>query len=127
MSNALAMNVRIQREMLERMTLFGIQVCSLADDLPSLPSCWVLGKQIARSSTSIGANYQEAQRARSKKEFVSKLQIALQEAEETRYWLRSIEGGGHVGGQRVAPLISESSELIAILVASINTARRSGI
>ncbi|HUF08758.1 MAG TPA: four helix bundle protein [Rhodothermales bacterium] len=112
------------QEMLDRMTRFGIRVCRVADSLPNAPSSWVLAKQVIRSATSVGANYQEAQRSRSNKEFMSKLYVCLQEAEETRHWLRTIEGAGKTKSSEVGLLIGESSELIAVLVASINTIRR---
>jgi len=111
------------QEMLDRMTQFGIRVCRIADRLPSRPSSWVLAKQVIRSATSVGANYQEAQRSRSNKEFVSKLYLCLQEAEETRHWLVTINGAGERDTE-VDRLIKEASELIAILVASINTMRK---
>lgn len=110
--------------MLARMTKFGIRVCQAADRLPNKPSSWVLSKQVIKSSTSIGANYQEAQRSRTTREFLSKLHIALQEAEETRHWLNTISGIGNVTKDEIEPLIGESSEIVAILVASINTTRR---
>ncbi len=106
------------------MTQFGIRVCRLADRLPSKSSSWVLAKQVIRSATSVGANYQEAQRSRSNKEFVSKLYLCLQEAEESRHWLRTINGASEGGDAEVDLLIKEASELIAILVASINTMRK---
>jgi len=101
-----------------------MQVCRLADNLPNAPSCSVIARQVARSAASISANCHEAKRARTRKEFANKLQIALQEAEETRHWLKSIEGLGHADSDLIQPLIAESSELIAILVASVKTARR---
>jgi len=112
------------QEMLDRMTQFGIRVCRVADKLPNAPSSWVVAKQVIRSATSVGANYQEAQRSRSNKEFISKLHVCLQEAEETRHWLRTIEGAGNTKSSEVGLLIRESSELIAVLVASINTMQR---
>ncbi len=110
--------------MLNRMTDFGVRVCKVADSLPNTTSNYVLSKQVVRSSTSIGANYQEAQRSRTTKEFLSKLHIALQEAEETRHWLKTLHGCSDRGNEEIRRLINENSELIAILVASINTTRR---
>ena len=108
-------------KLIARMTAFGIQVCKMADSLPMTTSSVVLAKQVVRSGTSVGANYLEAQRSRTTKEFVNKLHIALQEAEETRHWLKTIDGIESIGRHQLAPLIQESSELVAILVASIKT------
>lgn len=115
---------RSNKEMLNRMTDFGIRVCKVTNNMPSTTSGHILARQVIRSSTSIGANYQEAQRSRTTKEFLSKLHIALQEAEETTHWLKTLHGCSDRGNEEIRRLINENSELIAILVASINTTRR---
>ena len=84
----------------------------------------VLGKQVLRSGTSVGAQYCEAARARSRAEFVSKIESCLQELEETRYWLDLLVESGIVSEKRLRPLVDESRELIAILTASARTAKR---
>ena len=76
----------------------------------------VLGKQALRSGTSIGANYREASRARSKAEFISKIGDCLKEAEETAYWLELLADEGIVAKKRLGLLLQEADELIAILV-----------
>ena len=118
------MTKKFNQIMLDRMTTFGVQICRMTNTLPNYPASFVLAKQIVRSSTSIGANYREAQWARTSKEFLSKLQIALQEAEETRHWLETMRDSVGVEIECLNPLINECAELIAILVASINTTRR---
>jgi four helix bundle protein len=75
----------------------------------------VLGKQCLRSGTSVGANYREARRARSKAEFISKIGDCLKEADETLYWLELILDEAFVSPQRLQPLVKEADELVAIL------------
>jgi four helix bundle protein len=83
----------------------------------------VLGKQVLRSGTSIGANYREANRARSKAEFVSKVGDCLKEADETAYWLELLADEKIVAKARLEPLLQETNELIAILVTISKRAR----
>ena len=75
----------------------------------------VLGKQALRSGTSVGANYREAGRVRSKLEFVSKIGDCLKEADETSYWLELLQDENFVPAGRLEPLLNETNELIAIL------------
>jgi four helix bundle protein len=84
----------------------------------------VLGKQVLRSGTSVGAHYREARRARSTAEFISKLEVAIQELDETIYWLELIANTGSVPASRLKDIQKESNELIAVLVASVKTAKR---
>ena len=74
----------------------------------------VLGKQVLRSSTSVGANYREASRGRSKAEFVAKIGDCLKEIEETEYWLELLVDSGCVPGSKMADLLDETRQLIAI-------------
>lgn len=83
----------------------------------------VLGKQMLRSATSVGAQYREARRARSRAEFCSKVQCCVQEMEETVYWLELVSESGVVKSTRLGDLQREANELLAILIASVKTAR----
>jgi four helix bundle protein len=74
----------------------------------------VLGKQVLRSGTSVGANYREASRGRSKAEFISKIGDCLKEIEETEYWLELIVGCGCIPAPQMAELLDETRQLIAI-------------
>jgi len=76
----------------------------------------VLGKQVLRSGTSVGANYREGYRARSKLEFISKIGDCLKELEETHYWLELLVDSGCVSLAKMAPLLNETNELVAIFV-----------
>jgi four helix bundle protein len=84
----------------------------------------VIGHQLLRSGTSVGANYREASRARSASEYGSKLQLSLMELEETLYWLELLEAAEVFPLAKLAALRSESSELCAILVTLINKSKR---
>ena len=77
----------------------------------------VLGRQVLRSGTSVGANYREAQRARSKSEFISKIGDCLKEADETCYWLELLLEENFMPAKRLEPLLKETNELLAILTA----------
>ncbi len=82
-----------------------------------------MANQVARSGTSVGANYRAACRARSKAEFIAKLGIVEEEADETLFWLELIEDSGLLPPAKLADLKTEANELVAITVASIRTAR----
>jgi len=85
----------------------------------------VLGKQLLRSGTSIGANLEEAIAGQSKADFISKCNIALKEARETHYWLRLFEKIKIVSADRLSELAKESNELVAILTTIVKNARAS--
>ncbi|MBL7830795.1 MAG: four helix bundle protein [Saprospiraceae bacterium] len=93
------------------------------DDLPNKPSVWVLTKQIIRSSTSIGANYRAAFRAKSDADFVYKLKIVEEETDETIYWLEVLEESKLVDNQKIQLLKQECEEILSIVVATIKTKR----
>ena len=84
----------------------------------------VLGHQMLRSGTSVGAQYREACRARSPAEFVSKMESALQELDETSYWLELLVESGTIPTSRLGSLLNETEQLIAVFVASIRTSKR---
>ena len=84
----------------------------------------VLGRQLLRSGTSVGANYREACRARSIAEFVSKMEGGLQEVDESAYWIELLVSARTVSAGKVAELIGETEELISIFVSSIRTAKQ---
>lgn len=91
--------------------------------LPKTTVSEVLGKQVLRSGTSVGANYREAYRARSVAEFICKMEICLQELEETAYWLELLVETEIVPAARLRLMREEADELTAIFVASIKTAK----
>lgn len=95
---------------------FARRIIRLYSALPKETLAQVLGKQLLRAGTSIGANYREARRGRSKAEFVSKIGDCLKEADETAYWLELLSEENIVFKTRLEPLLKEIDELIAILV-----------
>jgi four helix bundle protein len=108
----------------ERSRQFAIRVISLVDALPQQRSADVLGKHLLRSATSVAANYRAACRARSTAEFIAKMGIVEEEADESQGWIEMIADAGLVKKERVEELIKEAGELTAMTVASIKTARR---
>lgn len=107
-----------------RTKAFALQVIRLYSGLPRRAEAQVIGRQMIRSGTSVGANYREAYRARSKAEFIAKAGECLKEIEETSYWLELLVDSGIVSEERLAGLTNECGELTAIFVASIRTAKR---
>jgi len=83
----------------------------------------VLGKQVLRSGTSVGANYREANRARSKAEFIAKIGDCLKEADESEYWLELLVDEGIVEASELSALLDETNQLIAIFVTILKTAK----
>ncbi|MFA4906550.1 MAG: four helix bundle protein, partial [Candidatus Margulisiibacteriota bacterium] len=81
----------------ERTLRFGIRIVKFMDLLPKTTTCLILGKQLIRAATSIGANLEEADAAVSRRDFINKVGISMKEAYEARYWLRLIKGVGIVG------------------------------
>lgn len=103
---------------------FALRVIALVDALPQTRSADVLGKQLLRSATSVAANYRAACRARSTAEFIAKLGIVEEEADESHFWIEMIADIGLLKRERLEPLAQEANELTAMTVASIKTARR---
>lgn len=99
-----------------------LRVIRLCGSLPRSHTAKILGDQVLRCGTSVGAHYREGRRARSPKEYVSKLGGALMELDETAYWLELLAESGIVKPPRLQPLQAEIDELIAILVACKNKA-----
>ena len=85
---------------------------------------WTLGRQYLRSASSIGANVEEAQSAESRADFIHKLGVAQKEARESLYWLRLLTESGIVPRTRVAPLMRETDEMIAVITAIIVSSKR---
>jgi four helix bundle protein len=94
---------------------FALRVIRMYSKLPKSDTvAQVLGKQVLRSGTSVGANYREASRGRSKAEFISKIGDCLKEIEETEYWLELLVDSGCVAAPKMADLLDETRQLIAI-------------
>jgi four helix bundle protein len=113
-----------KRDLRARTKAFALRIVRLYSSLPESTEAQVLGKQVLRSGTSVGAHYREATRARSQAEFVSKIEGGLQELEETVYWLELLIEAGIVKESNLQDLLHEATELISILVSSVKTAKR---
>jgi four helix bundle protein len=99
-----------------RTKAFALRIIRMYSELPrSNTAAQVLGKQVLLSGTSVGANYREASRGRSKAEFISKIGDCLKEIEETEYWLELLVDTGCVPGLQMAELLDETRQLIAII------------
>jgi len=103
---------------------FALRIIRLYKALPRSLDAQVLGKQILRSGTSVGAHYREAYRAKSNADFVNKLEGALQELDETSYWLELLGASGTIKEARLRHLQSECDELTAMFVAMTKSTKR---
>jgi four helix bundle protein len=101
---------------------FTVEIMKLTEKLPDTNEFRVISNQILRSSSSVGANYRAAKRAKSLKDFSNKLKIVEEEADETIYWLEVLQKRSGPGDQ-ILKMMKEGNELLAIFVASIKTAR----
>src|SRR5262245_56367562 len=97
-----------------RTKTFALRIVKMFGALPKSAQAQVLGKQVLRSGTSVGANYREAQRSRSKSEFISKIGDCLKELDETAYWLELLAESGIIKAVRLDNLTDECSQLLAI-------------
>jgi four helix bundle protein len=110
-------------ELKRRTKRFGLDVIELVESLPPTQTGKVIGNQLLRSGLSVGANYRAACRARSKADFISKVGITIEEADESQHWLEMLVEAGLVPQDKLKPLVKEADELVAILTASAKTAR----
>ncbi|MDP1853907.1 MAG: four helix bundle protein [Candidatus Omnitrophota bacterium] len=103
---------------------FAIEIIKLVKIIPRNRIADIISAQLLRSGTSIGANYRAACRARSKADFISKMGIVEEEADETLYWLELLIESGITVKNQIQHLLNEGTEITAIVVASINTAKK---
>ena len=110
------MTAASRQDLRKRTKEFALRIIKLYAALPKTTEAQVLGKQILRSGTSVGAHYREACRAKSNADFISKIEGGLQELDETLYWLELLADAKIVTPTRLAPLVQETNELIAMFV-----------
>ncbi len=103
---------------------FAIRIIKLHQHFCETRHEFVLTNQLLRCGTSIGANAREAEYAQSKKDFVSKMSIALKEANETKYWLKLLHGAEYLTESQANSILSDCIELIKMLTASVKTAKQ---
>ena len=109
-------NGRTKGDLKARTKDFALNIIRLYSELPKHGEAQVIGHQMLRSGTSVGAHYREANRAKSNPDFISKLEGGAQELEETVYWLELLEEAEICPGDTLQPLKAEADELMAILV-----------
>jgi four helix bundle protein len=109
-------------ELKARTKQFALRVMTLVDVLPNTVKGRVIANQIMRSATSVGANYRGACRARSRAEFISKIGVVEEEADESAFWLELIIDSKIRERRKIAPLLNEANELVAIMAASRKSA-----
>ena len=112
-----------EQEFKRRTQRLALHVIELAEELPKRRTAEVLGRQLVRSATSVGANYRSACRGKSTADVLAKLAIVEEEADETVYWLELLVEARIVAESRVTALLKESNEIVAMTVASIKTLR----
>lgn len=108
----------------KRTQSFALRVIRLCEALPVTGTGAVIGRQLLRCGTSVGANYRAACRGRSVADFISKLGIVEEECDESIYWMELLIDGKVVERPLLEPLMMEANEILAIVIASIKTARR---
>ncbi len=113
-----------QEEMKQRTKVFALGIIQLVESLPKDRTTAVLGGQLLRSGTSVGSNYRSACRAKSLADFISKMSIVEEEADESMYWMELLIEAGIEVNVKMDSLMKEAGELLAITVASIRTARK---
>src|SRR6267378_7344879 len=116
--------MRNEPDLKRRTKAFALRILKLVDALPKTTADRALASQIARSDTSIAANYRAACRAKSTADFIAKMGIVEEESDETLFWLELLEESDLVLAAKLTAIKQEADELIAITVASIETARR---
>src|SRR6266436_2141561 len=112
-----------EKDLRDRTKAFALRIVRIFSALPKTTEAQVLGKQLLRSGTSIGANYHEAFRARSKLEFIAKCGDSLREIEETAYWLELLVDAKIILADKLQPLRAECDELTAIFVTILKRSR----
>lgn len=124
MSNERSIHLKSQPEILrDRTKQFAIEIVKLVRIFPRNEENKIIGRQLMRSATSVAANYRAVCRARSKAEFIAKIGIVVEEADETVFWLEMIAELNILSPEKMGELLKEANELLAIFSASNQTAR----
>lgn len=110
------------KDLQKRTKDFAVRVMKLSEQLEKLSLGKLIGRQLFRSGTSVAANYRAACKAKSAKDFISKLGIVVEEADETAFWLELLTESGMMEARKISDLLTEAYEITAIMVASRNSA-----
>lgn len=116
----------IQSDLKVRTRRFALHIIHLYASLPRTTEAQILGRQLIRSGTSVGAHYREGIRAKSDADLISKLEGALQELEETAYWLELLGDVQILPSEQIAPLYEEANQLLSIFVAIVRKVKGKG-
>jgi four helix bundle protein len=112
------------KDLKQRTKEFALRIIELVESLPRDKITDVIGKQLLRSGTSVGANYRSACRAKSIADFISKMRTVEEEADESIYWMELLIESGLISKDEVDGLLDEADQIVAIIVSSTKTARR---
>ncbi len=112
------------RDLRTRTRQFALRILHLSEALPRSMAGRVMAGQVFRAGSSVGAHYREACRSRSDAELISKLEVGLQELDETAYWLELIAESGMISTSRIEPLMRETNELTAIFVTCVRRVKQ---
>jgi four helix bundle protein len=116
-----------KQEMLNRTMGFHVAVIKACEHLPKTPAGFETAKQLIRAAGSVAANYRAAQRAKSTADFIYKIEIVIEEADESHYWLEILQTSKMLSDEFTNPLLKESNELTSIFVAIAKTAKKNRI
>jgi len=108
----------------ERSYKFALKITKLVNSIPKNMTCNVIGRQLLKSGTSIGANVEEAQPGYSKKDFTNKMSIAQKEARESNYWLRLLRDSGQTKGDLIIDMLRDCEELSRLLYSIVKTSKQ---
>lgn len=116
--------IMTKEELKSRTKKFHIEVIKVCEFLPRNAAGFEIAKQLIRSAGSVGANYRASIRAKSNADFIYKIEIVIEEADESMYWLEVCEEANLLSVQKTKALIKEANELVSILVATVKTVKR---
>ena len=116
-------NFEFSLEFKSRTKAFALRIIRLYKAMPERTECQVIGRQLLRSGTSVAANYRAASRARSRAEFISKMNIVIEEADEALFWLELLEESGNLPTGKLESIKKETIEILSIVVTAQKTAK----
>jgi four helix bundle protein len=111
-------------EMKLRTKQYALRIIKLVEKLPKTKTSEVIGRQLLRSGTSVGANYRSACRAKSRADFISKMGIVEEEADESIYWMELLVETGLINLGEISDLLDEGNQIVAITISSIRTTKK---
>jgi four helix bundle protein len=116
-------NIMDKEELQNRTKRFALRIINLVKALPNKPEGRIIGNQLLRSGTSVGANYRAVCRARSNAEFIAKLGVVIEEADESAFWMELIVESSLLKKNLIEPLLKEADEIVSIMISSIKSAQ----